>query len=93
MDEHLGMYNNWNFEEPRQFWTLFPHTPDNTFLGFVVEAPVISSLNETLKRENQGVVYGKEAWYSFGKEDYLNTIGEVIQLHATFKVSVGKWCY
>ncbi len=84
------MFNNWNFEEPRQFWTLFPHTPDNSFLGFVVEEPpLVSGTNET-GRLNQAVIYGKEAWYSFGKESYLNTIGEVVQLHATFKVSGGR---
>lgn len=82
------MYSNWNFEEPRQFWTLFPHTPDNSFLGFVVEKattpPAMRPANET--RRTQGVLYGKEAWYAFGKEDYLNTLGEVLELHATFKV-------
>ena len=79
------MFNNWNFEEPRQFWTLFPHTPDNSFLGFVVEAPIVESVNKTKK--NQGLIYGKEAWYSYGKESYINTIGEILELHATFKVS------
>lgn len=83
-DDRLSMFDNWNFEEPRQFWTLFPHTPDNSFLGFVVEPPEMVPLNETKKA--QGVIYGKEVWYSFGRESYLNTIGEVVELHSTFKV-------
>ena len=80
------MFSNWNFEEPRQFWTLFPHTPDNSFLGFVVGGHAEGLSNETKKP--QGVIYGKESWYSLGKESYLNTIGEVMELHSTFKVGV-----
>ena len=79
------MFSNWNFEEPRQFWTLFPHTPDNSFLGFVVEPSRAEFTNQS--RRNQGVIYGKESWYSFGKESYLNAIGEIVELHSTFKVS------
>lgn len=44
-------------QEPRQFWTLFPHTPDNSFLGFVVEPVAIET---GIVKKNQGVVYGKE---------------------------------
>ena len=77
------MFNNWGFESLRQFWTLFPHTPDNSFLGFVVEPPSI--INGSVKR-NQAVLYGKEGWYSQGKEGYIDTIGEAMQVHSTFKV-------
>ena len=49
-------------QDPRQFWTLFPHTPDNSFLGFVVE-PIAMAAGTTKK--NQGVIYGKEStWHS-----------------------------
>ena len=85
VDSNLGMFNNWGFENPRQFWTLFPHTPDNSFLGFVVE-PSTSLTNVSSKR-NQAVIYGKEGWYSQGKEGYIDTIGETMQVHSTFKVS------
>ena len=77
------MFNNWNFEDCRQFWTLFPHTPDNSFLGFVVDS---NQRNSTLFKSNQAVLYGKEGWYAYGKEAYLNTIGETMELHSTFKV-------
>ena len=49
-------------QEPRQFWTLFPHTPDNSFLGFVVE-PV--AMETGMEKKNQGVVYGKEGEYAW----------------------------
>lgn len=43
----------------QQFLTLYPHTDDNTFLGFVVETHPV---NDGIKRENITVVYGKEAY-------------------------------
>lgn len=83
VDINLGMFSNWGFETTLQFWTLFPHTPDNSFLGFVVEK--VADANVTTKR-NQAVLYGKEGWYSQGKENYIDTIGETLQVHSTFKV-------
>jgi alpha-1,3(6)-mannosylglycoprotein beta-1,6-N-acetyl-glucosaminyltransferase len=41
----------------QQFLTLYPHTDDNTFLGFVVETHPLSA---EVKRENITVVYAKE---------------------------------
>lgn len=84
VDSNLAMFSNWGFESPLQFWTLFPHSPDNSFLGFVVEAASFS--NVSVKR-NQAMLYGKEGWYSQGKENYIDTIGESMQVHSTFKVS------
>ncbi len=83
IDETMGMFNNWNFESSQQFWTLFPHSPDNSFLGFVVDTPNTTSATT---KENQAVIYGKEAWYRYGKEELLDTIGAIIELHSTFKV-------
>ena len=45
-------------QDLRQFWTLFPHTPDNSFLGFVVEP--VAMATDIEKKKNQGVLYGKE---------------------------------
>ena len=42
----------------RQIWTLYPHTPDNSFLGFVMEQP--SNSPSHTKRKNQAVIYDKE---------------------------------
>ncbi|KAG8014487.1 hypothetical protein GBF38_002972, partial [Nibea albiflora] len=60
-----GYRTNWGYWNlnARQYMTMFPHTPDNSFMGFVSE-----ELNETEKRSiqqnkvnNMAVVYGKEA--------------------------------
>ncbi|XP_053150441.1 alpha-1,6-mannosylglycoprotein 6-beta-N-acetylglucosaminyltransferase B isoform X3 [Hemicordylus capensis] len=60
-----GYRTNWGYWNlnPKQFMTMFPHTPDNSFMGFVSE-----ELNETEKQfiksnkaNNMAVVYGKEA--------------------------------
>uniref|UniRef100_G1TGI4 alpha-1,6-mannosyl-glycoprotein 6-beta-N-acetylglucosaminyltransferase n=1 Tax=Oryctolagus cuniculus TaxID=9986 RepID=G1TGI4_RABIT len=60
-----GYRTNWGYWNlnPKQFMTMFPHTPDNSFMGFVSE-----ELNGTEKQAvkgskagNMAVVYGKEA--------------------------------
>ena len=40
----------------QQFWTYYPHTPDNSFLGTVVEKPAVK---KTGRRLNRGLIYGK----------------------------------
>ena len=52
---------------------MFPHTPDNTFLGFVVEE-VNSSRAIQLEgelRQNISLVYGKDVNMWKGKEELL----------------------
>ncbi|CAJ0956877.1 unnamed protein product [Ranitomeya imitator] len=60
-----GYRTNWGYWNlhPKQFMTMFPHTPDNSFMGFVTD-----ELNETERQHvaqnkvrNMAVVYGKEA--------------------------------
>ncbi|GLD63463.1 alpha-1,6-mannosylglycoprotein 6-beta-N-acetylglucosaminyltransferase B-like protein, partial [Lates japonicus] len=60
-----GYRTNWGYWNlhGQQYMTMFPHTPDNSFMGFVAE-----ELNETErlniqrnKVNNMAVVYGKEA--------------------------------
>lgn len=57
----IGGKNAWGGHELalQQFLTLYPHTDDNTFLGFVVET---YDFNDTVARENITVVYGKEKY-------------------------------
>lgn len=43
-----------------QFWTYFPHTPDNSFLGTVVEE---REIEHTARRSNKGLIYGKEGTF------------------------------
>ncbi|KAM4608651.1 alpha-1,6-mannosylglycoprotein 6-beta-N-acetylglucosaminyltransferase A-like [Polymixia lowei] len=71
---------------PMQFYTMFPHTPDNTFLGFVVEQPLSSEEAQRLqstKRNNQALVYGKKAEFWKGKRAYLDLIHEHFEIHGT----------
>ncbi|XP_041039038.1 alpha-1,6-mannosylglycoprotein 6-beta-N-acetylglucosaminyltransferase A-like isoform X7 [Carcharodon carcharias] len=51
---------------PKQFYNMFPHTPDNSFLGFVVEQHLNRSnttLLNKIQRTNKALVYGKLADY------------------------------
>ncbi|XP_076602989.1 alpha-1,6-mannosylglycoprotein 6-beta-N-acetylglucosaminyltransferase A-like isoform X1 [Chaetodon auriga] len=69
-----------------QFNTMFPHTPDNTFMGFVVQRPLTSEESEQLnsiKRQNQALVYGKRAIFWQGKEAYLDVIHKYLEIHGT----------
>ena len=42
----------------KQLWTLYPHTPDNSFLGFAMQLP--DHTVPRSERKNQAVLYGKE---------------------------------
>ncbi|XP_070770375.1 alpha-1,6-mannosylglycoprotein 6-beta-N-acetylglucosaminyltransferase A-like isoform X2 [Enoplosus armatus] len=71
---------------PMQFYTMFPHTPDNTFLGFVVQHQLSSEEAQQLKstrRQNQALVYGKRAEFWKGKEAYLDVIHKYLDIHGT----------
>uniref|UniRef100_I3N8L0 alpha-1,6-mannosyl-glycoprotein 6-beta-N-acetylglucosaminyltransferase n=1 Tax=Ictidomys tridecemlineatus TaxID=43179 RepID=I3N8L0_ICTTR len=84
-----GYRTNWGYWNlnPKQFMTMFPHTPDNSFMGFVSE-----ELNETEKQlikgskaSNMAVVYGKEAsiWKLQGKEKFLGILHKYMEIHGT----------
>ncbi|XP_015237630.1 PREDICTED: alpha-1,6-mannosylglycoprotein 6-beta-N-acetylglucosaminyltransferase B-like [Cyprinodon variegatus] len=84
-----GYRTNWGYWNlnARQYMTMFPHTPDNSFMGFVSE-----ELNETEKRSiqqnkvnNMAVVYGKEAsmWKLQGKESFLEILHRYMEVHGT----------
>uniref|UniRef100_A0A8C9DHZ6 alpha-1,6-mannosyl-glycoprotein 6-beta-N-acetylglucosaminyltransferase n=1 Tax=Prolemur simus TaxID=1328070 RepID=A0A8C9DHZ6_PROSS len=84
-----GYRTNWGYWNlnPKQFMTMFPHTPDNSFMGFVSE-----ELNETEKQlikggkaSNMAVVYGKEAsiWKLQGKEKFLGILSKYMEVHGT----------
>ncbi|VDM41977.1 unnamed protein product [Toxocara canis] len=65
-----GRSNPWGGSglELQQFMTMYPHTDDNTFLGFVVET------------HN---VYGKEVYMWNGSDELLDRVAQFSQLHAT----------
>ena len=86
------------FQTVKQFWTLYPHTPDNSFLGFAME--MLEQVHSR-KRSNQALIYGKQGKflrtflhycsdvvtesYMRGREEYLKIIGEHLELHSTFE--------
>uniref|UniRef100_A0A8C5DG14 alpha-1,6-mannosyl-glycoprotein 6-beta-N-acetylglucosaminyltransferase n=1 Tax=Gouania willdenowi TaxID=441366 RepID=A0A8C5DG14_GOUWI len=83
-----GYRTNWGYWNlnARQYMTMFPHTPDNSFMGFVSE-----ELNETEKRSiqqnkvsNMAVVYGKEpSMWKLGKEGFLEILHRYMEVHGT----------
>ncbi|KAM8946231.1 alpha-1,6-mannosylglycoprotein 6-beta-N-acetylglucosaminyltransferase B [Pelodytes ibericus] len=84
-----GYRTNWGYWNlhPKQFMTMFPHTPDNSFMGFVTD-----ELNETDRQQvalnkvrNMAVVYGKEAamWKLQGKEKFLAVLHKHMEVHGT----------
>ncbi|XP_054471699.1 alpha-1,6-mannosylglycoprotein 6-beta-N-acetylglucosaminyltransferase A-like [Anoplopoma fimbria] len=71
---------------PTQFYTMFPHTPDNTFLGFVVQHQLSAEETERLKstkRQNRALVYGKRATFWEGKGEYLEVLHKHLEIHGT----------
>uniref|UniRef100_A0A673YK15 alpha-1,6-mannosyl-glycoprotein 6-beta-N-acetylglucosaminyltransferase n=1 Tax=Salmo trutta TaxID=8032 RepID=A0A673YK15_SALTR len=82
---HKTPWGKWNLN-PQQFNTMFPHTPDNSFLGFVVEqhlnASDIRHIDE-VKRQNQSLVYGKVDNFWKDKKTYLDIIHTYTEVHAT----------
>uniref|UniRef100_H3CEA1 alpha-1,6-mannosyl-glycoprotein 6-beta-N-acetylglucosaminyltransferase n=2 Tax=Tetraodon nigroviridis TaxID=99883 RepID=H3CEA1_TETNG len=81
---------------PMQFYTMFPHTPDNTFLGFVVQphwGDEESKRLKSIKRKKQALVYGKRASFWEGKTAYLDTIHKYLDLHGTVDKSASIPAY
>ncbi|MGH0148994.1 UNVERIFIED_CONTAM: hypothetical protein FKN15_021178 [Acipenser sinensis] len=82
---HKTPWGKWNLN-PQQFNTMFPHTPDNSFLGFVVEqhlnASDIKHIDD-IKRQNQSLVYGKVANFWKNKKKYLDIIQTYTEVHGT----------
>ncbi|CAK8689578.1 unnamed protein product [Clavelina lepadiformis] len=66
---------------PKQFNTMFPHTPDNTFLGFVIEQ--INNVTSENDKQSIALVYGKKDEFWQGRSEYLNAIHEVLPIHGT----------
>ncbi|XP_031574835.1 alpha-1,6-mannosylglycoprotein 6-beta-N-acetylglucosaminyltransferase A-like isoform X2 [Actinia tenebrosa] len=69
----------------RQFMTMFPHTPDNTFLGFVVEVAMdkVNPVKTEPGKKPIGLVYGKDARFWMFKEKYLEVLSKYLDLHGT----------
>ncbi|KAK5881106.1 hypothetical protein CesoFtcFv8_021948 [Champsocephalus esox] len=81
------LWGSWGLQ-PLQYMTMFPHTPDNSFLGFVSEEAVKDGKEKELEsdsnRKNRiAVVYGKQDYMWKGKSEYVEVISEELETHAT----------
>uniref|UniRef100_A0A3B5KVU5 alpha-1,6-mannosyl-glycoprotein 6-beta-N-acetylglucosaminyltransferase n=1 Tax=Xiphophorus couchianus TaxID=32473 RepID=A0A3B5KVU5_9TELE len=86
------LWGSWGLQ-PLQYMTMFPHTPDNSFLGFVGEDAVKTSDEfkpEIYKKDNIAVVYGKQEYMWQGKSDYLEVISQELEIHGTVYQPSGR---
>ncbi|KAE9551132.1 hypothetical protein FO519_005667 [Halicephalobus sp. NKZ332] len=67
--------------ELQQFLTMYPHTDDNTFLGFVVET--FEKESEESEKQNITLIYGKEKYMWNDTKEVLETISKFTEIHAT----------
>ncbi|RMX46273.1 hypothetical protein pdam_00000668 [Pocillopora damicornis] len=70
----------------RQFQTMFPHSPDNTFLGFVVNAqPPVKNTVRKSRRKAKALVYGKHVnmWKDVKDKTFLEVINRYVEVHGT----------
>ncbi|XP_012941114.1 alpha-1,6-mannosylglycoprotein 6-beta-N-acetylglucosaminyltransferase A [Aplysia californica] len=75
---------------PRQFYTMFPHSPDNSFMGFVVDQILNDTTNYTATKRNIALVYGKNDYMWQGKRSYLDAIHSRLEVHGTVYADKGQ---
>ncbi|VDP52134.1 unnamed protein product [Schistosoma mattheei] len=74
----------------QQFYTFFPHSPDNTFLGFVTEiSPFKSKSNQSLSKPI-ALIYGKQSYMWNNKTNYLRILSDYFELHGNVMDNVDK---
>ncbi|XP_034049796.1 alpha-1,6-mannosylglycoprotein 6-beta-N-acetylglucosaminyltransferase B-like [Thalassophryne amazonica] len=78
------LWGSWGLQ-PLQYMTMFPHTPDNSFLGFVTEDTMKDKELEpdTYTKDRIAVVYGKQDYMWQGKSEYVEVVSEELETHAT----------
>ncbi|XP_069547628.1 alpha-1,6-mannosylglycoprotein 6-beta-N-acetylglucosaminyltransferase B-like [Brachyistius frenatus] len=82
------LWGSWGLQ-PLQYMTMFPHTPDNSFLGFVSEETARREVREdklepeNYRKDRIAVVYGKQDYMWQGKSQYVEVISEELETHAT----------
>ncbi|XP_077407193.1 alpha-1,6-mannosylglycoprotein 6-beta-N-acetylglucosaminyltransferase B-like [Vanacampus margaritifer] len=76
------LWGSWGLQ-PLQYMTMFPHTPDNSFLGFVSEDAVRVQESDLNRKEKIAVIYGKQEYMWQGLLEYVNVISEELETHAT----------
>lgn len=89
----------------KQYYTFYPHTEENTFLGYVVQSPdyhdhagsTLSTkddrgiLNITYLKKNQVLIWGKESGFWKGSQDYLDLLSKSFQIHGTYDHGYDGW--
>lgn len=67
----------------KQYNTMFPHSPDNTFLGFIVENKLEEK--DVVKKKRIALVYGKHVsmWKDSSKIAFLDIVQRYFEVHAT----------
>ncbi|KAK3730257.1 hypothetical protein QZH41_019078 [Actinostola sp. cb2023] len=70
----------------RQFMTMYPHSPDNLFMGFAIPTKY-KSLKFNQIKKMQGLIYAKVPEYLKGKRKYLDVLHKYIELHGTISGS------
>ncbi|XP_073230244.1 alpha-1,6-mannosylglycoprotein 6-beta-N-acetylglucosaminyltransferase A-like [Porites lutea] len=80
----MGMFGRHNLNL-RQYQTMFPHSPDNTFLGFVVNAETPIKVSNRTRRKAKALVYGKHfnMWKDLRNKGFLEVINKYLEVHAT----------
>ncbi|RCN43731.1 hypothetical protein ANCCAN_10295 [Ancylostoma caninum] len=67
-----------------QHWTLFPHTPDNGFLGFAIHTSDVEPMFERGSHKlPASLVYGKEKYMWSGSADTIDVLRNLTEVHAT----------
>ncbi|XP_033629093.1 alpha-1,6-mannosylglycoprotein 6-beta-N-acetylglucosaminyltransferase A-like isoform X1 [Asterias rubens] len=88
--KRTGRKTDWGGWEllPTQFFTMFPHTPDNSYMGFVVENNEETQTKKSRKRDNKALVYGKMSymWKEANAHKFLEIINQRFEIHATVHV-------
>uniref|UniRef100_A0A0L8FZ24 alpha-1,6-mannosyl-glycoprotein 6-beta-N-acetylglucosaminyltransferase n=1 Tax=Octopus bimaculoides TaxID=37653 RepID=A0A0L8FZ24_OCTBM len=65
----------------------YAHTPDNSFMGFVVEQHLKDPVLPSIKKKNQAVVYGKNELMWKDKTNYLAVVNKFVDIHGTVYVN------
>ena len=65
----------------KQFYTMYPHSPDNSFLGFVVSSANFTGFRP--KKENFSLLYGKEVKYLKDNLGMIQLLASYIPVKAT----------
>ncbi|KAJ8320974.1 hypothetical protein KUTeg_002561 [Tegillarca granosa] len=67
--------------DTQQFFTFFPHSPDNSFMGFVAEQR--QQLGQPIEKKDIALVYGKRPEFFQNRRPYLELISKFFEIHTT----------